>query len=58
MSLSTPKHVKGAWVYGTPQYNAPTRNWDYDTDFNDGDKLPPLSPRFVYLRQELFVREY
>lgn len=58
VSLSTPKHVKGAWVYGAPQYNAPTRNWDYDTDFNDGDKLPPLSPRFVYLRQELFVREY
>ena len=58
VSLSTPKHVKGAWVYGSPQYNAPTRNWDYDTDFNDGDKLPPLSPRFVYLRQELFVREY
>ena len=58
VSLSTPKHVKGSWVYGDPQYNAPTRNWDYDTDFNDGDKLPPLSPRFVYLRQELFVREY
>lgn len=58
VSLNTPKHVNGTWVFGNPQYNAPTRNWDYDTDFNDGDKLPPLSPRFVYLRQELFVREY
>lgn len=23
----------GAWVYGNPQYEAPIRNWDYDSDF-------------------------
>jgi len=58
VSLGRPLHVRGAWVYGNPQYEAPTRNWDYDTAFNDAANLPPLTPRFVYLRQELFVRDY
>lgn len=58
VSLYQPRHVNGNWIYGNPQYTAPARNWDYDTDFNDASNLPPLSPRFVYLRQELFVREY
>lgn len=39
-------------------YDPPTRNWSYDTRFNDISQLPPLSPNFVYLRQELFVREF
>ncbi|ULH14158.1 hypothetical protein MF271_02445 (plasmid) [Deinococcus sp. KNUC1210] len=39
-------------------YGAPTRNWDYDTSFNDVNNLPPLTPRFVYLRQLLFARTY
>jgi hypothetical protein len=39
-------------------YYAPNRNWDYDTDFNNAANLPPLSPRFVYLRQERFSRDF
>lgn len=58
VSLDTPRHVDGGWIYGNPQYTAPGRNWDYDTDFNDASNLPPLTPRFVYLRQELFVRDF
>ena len=58
VSLNRPRHVAGAWVYGNPQYNAPNRNWDYDTSFNNAANLPPITPRFVYLRQELFVRDY
>lgn len=58
VSLNAPRHVTGAWQYGNPQYQAPNRNWDYDTRFNSAQNLPPLSPRFVYLRQELFVREF
>lgn len=58
VSLSTPSHVSGGWVYGSPQYTAPNRDWDYDTDFNDAANLPPMTPRFVYLRQELFERDY
>lgn len=58
VSLDNPRHVNGGWVYGSPYYTAPTRNWDYDTSFNNAENLPPLSPRFVYLRQELFERQY
>jgi hypothetical protein len=58
VSLNTPRHVDGAWVYGGMQYKAPGRAWNYDTDFNDAANLPPLTPRFVYLKQELFVRRF
>jgi hypothetical protein len=58
VSLNNSRHVDGAWKYGSPQYTAPERDWHYDTDFNDAANLPPLTPRFVYLRQELFVRRY
>ena len=58
VSLNRPRHVSGTWVYGGRYYTAPTRNWDYDTRFNDAARLPPLTPRFVYLRQELFERDF
>jgi hypothetical protein len=58
VSLDLPRHVDGVWVYGAPQYTAPHRDWRYDTDFDSAENLPPLSPRFVYLRQELFVRDF
>jgi hypothetical protein len=35
--------AQGQWQYGNPQYTAPIRDWDYDTDFNDVSKLPPFS---------------
>ncbi|MCC6931631.1 MAG: hypothetical protein IT292_00030 [Deltaproteobacteria bacterium] len=58
VSLGRPQHANGRWLYGEPHYNAPIRDWHYDTMFNDAAKLPPITPRFVYLRQELFVRDY
>jgi len=58
VSLYRPRHVDGSWVYGGQQYKAPIRDWGYDTDFDSAENLPPLSPRFVYLRQELFVRDF
>ncbi|MEM8778293.1 MAG: hypothetical protein AAGF26_05350 [Cyanobacteria bacterium P01_G01_bin.49] len=56
VSLGIPLHVKGNWK--GQKYGAPGRNWDYDTDFNNAENLPPLTPRFVYLRQESFVRNF
>jgi hypothetical protein len=44
-----------ATFYGT--YDAPRRPWSYDVRFSQG-QLPPLSPRFVYLRQERFLTEF
>jgi hypothetical protein len=58
VSLNVPQHVSGAWGYGDPYYQAPNRDWDYDTDFDDVTKLPPLSPRFTYNRQDLLLRRY
>lgn len=57
VSLNRPRHVDGLWGQGNV-YSAPARNWDYDTSFDNAANLPPLTPRFVYLKQELFVRDY
>ena len=56
----------GASRYGTAKwpgtggnyYQAATRNWSFDTNFENADKLPPLAPRFIYLRQQYFARNY
>lgn len=58
VSLDRPRRVNGAWRHGNPVYTAPNRNWRYDTRFNNVNTLPPLTPQFVYLRQELFVRDF
>ena len=70
VSLGNSVHVTGIQACGyvtnttqaacgaTTRYAAPNRNWDYDTSFNDVNNLPPLTPRFVYLRQLLFARTY
>lgn len=39
-------------------YTPPIRNWDFDTDFTNAANLPPLTPRAVYLRQEVFSRNF
>lgn len=35
--------AQGAWLYGGTQYTAPTRNWNYDTDFTVNN-MPPFTP--------------
>jgi hypothetical protein len=39
-------------------YEAPNRNWDYDADFNEVEKLPPLTPMITYVQQRLYTRFY
>jgi hypothetical protein len=56
VSLGRSLHVNGRW--SSQSYNPPNRDWNYDTSFNDARNLPPITPRFVYLRQELFVRDF
>jgi hypothetical protein len=36
----------------------PIRNFRYDVDFNAFDRLPPLTPKVIYLQQETFKRSY
>ncbi len=54
VSIGPPRHVDGAWVYGGYQYYAPKRDWDYDPDFDDAERLPPLTPHFSQLRLQLW----
>ena len=56
VSLSNPRHVDGA--FAASSFTRPILDWDYDTDLDDTINLPPLTPRFVYLEQEMFVREF
>ena len=56
VSLGKPQHVSGTW--SNQSYKPPNRDWNYDTSFNNAANLPPITPRFVYLRQELFVRDF
>lgn len=59
VSLGTPNHVNGKWPgTGGKFYNAPNRQWDYDTEFNDAKNLPPLTPRFSAMKQESFIRGF
>lgn len=58
VSLAQPRNVNGPFFLGPPWYQPPVRDWTFDTRFNVYENLPPLSPRFVYLRQELFMRQF
>jgi len=56
VSLGRAQRATGTW--SSQSYSPPNRDWNYDTSFNDAANLPPITPRFVYLRQELFVRDF
>ncbi len=38
------QQAKGTWTYAK-YYTAPTRNWGFDTDLSDPNKLPPGTPK-------------
>ncbi len=57
VSLGAPRRSQSSWGPFT-YYSAPNRAWSYDTRFNTSTNLPPMTPVFVYLQQELFVRDY
>ncbi len=59
VNLYLSDNAVGAWVYGNPVYNAPTRNWAFDLNFLDFNKLPPGTPSVgtvlrIAFRQEFF----
>jgi hypothetical protein len=57
VSLGPTRRSDSTWGPFT-YYSAPNRVWSYETRFNDPDQLPPMTPAFVHLKQELFVRDY
>jgi hypothetical protein len=40
------------------RYVPPPRRWFYDVSFNDSANLPPLTPRFVYLKLVYFTEVF
>ena len=52
-------NADGQWSYGSPVYQAPTRDWSFDVRFLDFDNLPPGTPSVgtvlrISFRQEFF----
>lgn len=64
VALNVPRRVNSPFCGSFSQlaacniYEPPNRDWDFDTDFNDAAKLPPLTPRAVYLKQDAFTRNF
>jgi hypothetical protein len=62
VSLGAPQEFSGKYIIGggggTNYYIIPTRNFNYDLNFNAADRLPPLTPRVIYLQQDTFKRSY
>ena len=65
VSLGIPQKMSGTFQPGTTgvasstsYFDIPTRDFGYDTSFNNAAGLPPLSPQAVYLKQKVFRRDY
>jgi hypothetical protein len=63
VSLGTPIEANAPYASGSPTaatgyYGVPQRNFNFDTNFNNFNTLPPLPPRAIYLQQEVFKRSY
>jgi hypothetical protein len=59
ISLGNPIEFSGAMIPAsltTSYYSTPNRNFAYDPDFNAFEKLPPMTPRAIYLQQSVFSR--
>jgi Tfp pilus assembly protein PilX len=58
VSLGTPLEYSGIYFPGGTYYNIPSRNFNFDPKFNAFTSLPPLPPRAIYLKQDVFKRNY
>jgi hypothetical protein len=58
VSLGAPVEASGEYIPGGTYYMIPVRNFNFDSNFNTFSNLPPLSPRAIYLKQDVFKRNY
>jgi len=65
VSLGEPQHKRNDWACGSGNacngsgvYDPPTRNYDYDVDFDDVANLPPMTPKVVFVQQRIYTRVY
>ena len=57
VNLGLPQEFNGLIVWENV-FNLPSRDFGFDPLFNSFDKLPPLTPRVVYVKQDVFKRTY
>ncbi len=64
VSLGAPTKVKGLFCGSGSMngdcniYNPPDRDWRFDPYFKDAENMPPIAPQVVYLKQEIFSRNF
>jgi Tfp pilus assembly protein PilX len=58
VSLGAPAEYSGRYIGGGTYYMIPVRNFNFDSKFDEFSGLPPLSPRAVYLQQDVFKRNF
>lgn len=57
INLWRTEQAGGDWSYGN-YYTAPTRDWSFDTDFSDPDKLPPETPMVRITQRRGWTQEH
>jgi hypothetical protein len=57
VSLWNSTIATGSWVYGNPQYTAPTRIWTYDSNFNTDSGRPRFTPFVIEARRVAWWKE-
>jgi hypothetical protein len=63
VTLGESQHQLNDWSCATSAcnnaiYGAPIRAWDYDSDFDKLEWLPPLTPMVAYVQQRAYTRFY
>jgi Tfp pilus assembly protein PilX len=64
VSLGAPTKVNGLFCGSGSMngdcniYNPPDRDWRFDPYFKDAENMPPIAPQVVYLKQEIFSRNF
>lgn len=56
VSLGTPRYSTGTW--GNQSYSPPSRQWDYQSQFNNPQWLPPMTPQVHMVQQQVYTRFY
>jgi len=57
INLWRTQQAGGDWSYGS-YYTAPSRDWGFDTDFEDPNKLPPETPVVRFFQSTGWVQQY
>jgi hypothetical protein len=54
LNLFASEIARGSWKVGTLYYQAPVRDWRFETNFFDPSLLPPETPRAVFVERVIY----